>query len=448
MAHKTFSKEFLWGSATASYQVEGATTEGGRKPCIWDTFAKIPGKIWEGSDGSVADDHYHRYREDIELMKHLGFTAYRFSLAWPRIIPDGVGTVNQEGIAYYREVLSSLKEAGISSMVTLYHWDLPQSLENTGGWTNRETAYAFLAYAQACFAHFGDLVDRWITLNEPYCSAYLGYLYGVHAPGRTSLSDATNAVHHLNLAHGLAVKAFRESGLNSEIGITWNLSTPRPATDSKADREAAVFATAFESEVFVHPVFGKGYPPSVIDRLGLAYPVESGDMELISQPIDFVGVNYYKEAPVARDESVPLGYSEQPSWQPTTGMGWPVVPEGLLRLLRWIARESGGIDLYITENGCAYDDRIAFDGKGTARVHDYERIDYLARHLEVCARAIEGGINLKGYFVWSFLDNFEWAHGYSKRFGIVFVDYATQQRIPKDSAYFLRDMIAGYGACT
>ena len=445
MENLAFDEGFLWGCATASYQVEGAGTEGGRKPCIWDTFAKVPGKVFEGADGSVADDQYHRYQQDIDLMKHLGFKAYRFSIAWPRIIPNGTGEVNPEGVAYYHRLLEALQDADIKAVATLYHWDLPQSLEDAGGWAVRETACAYAAYAKACFDSFGDSVDQWITLNEPYCSAYNGYLFGVHAPGRTSVSDAAKAVHHLNLAHGLAVKAFRKSGLKGKIGITWNLNTPRPATNCEADRKAAELATAFESGVFVDPVFGKGYPVEMKNILGIEYPVQDKDMALISQPIDFVGVNYYKEASVCWDESAPFKYRVQPFWQETTEMGWPVVPEGLLRLLRWINKKSGGMDLYITENGCAYDDEVVVGNGGIRRVHDRARIEFLARHMAVCKEAVAEGIALKGYFVWSLLDNYEWAYGYSKRFGIVYVDYATQERIAKDSAYFMRDVIAGYG---
>lgn len=447
-----FPSDFLFGCATASYQVEGAGNEGGRKPCIWDTFAKVPGKVIAGADGSVSVDQYHRYNEDIKLMQDVGFQAYRFSFAWPRILPDGTGTPNASGIEYYRRLLSSLKTAGISPVATLYHWDLPQSLEDAGGWTERNTAFAFERYAQVCFESFGDLVDQWITLNEPYCSAHLGYYAGIHAPGRTSLQDCVQAIHYLNLAHGLAVKTYRKMGFEKPIGITLNLSTARPAKKSIEDMQAARNAVAFESEVFVLPIFEKRYPELLTKEFNLTFPVEEGDFEIIAQPIDCVGINYYYEMPVSWDDSAPFHYRTEPAWQETTGMGWPISPAGLLRILRWIDAKSGGLPLYITENGCACEDTVSDDTVAAykdgavrkRRVHDFARIDYLKKHLAVCLQAINEGLPLKGYFVWSLLDNYEWSYGYSKRFGVIYVDYSTLERIPKDSAYFLRDVIAGY----
>jgi beta-glucosidase len=451
-----FPKDFLWGTATASYQVEGAGHEGGRGECIWDIFARKPGNVYAGESGEVACDQYHRYAEDIALMAGLGFKSYRFSIAWPRIIPGGTGKLNPEGAAYYRALCGELHKYGMSACATIYHWDLPQSLEDKGGWAERSTAVAFAEFAQVCFAELGDCVDQWITINEPFCIAYLGYRFGVHAPGVKDLQKSLNAVHHVNLAHGLAVKAYRKTGLKAPIGITWNPNTPRPASASQEDKRAALIARALETEVFMFPCLGKGYPGLVTEELGLKFPVQTGDLETIAQKIDFIGVNYYNESAVAADREAEFKYRAQPFWQDVSDMGWPLVPGGLERQLRWIAdikaswsgqdapggQDGGlGIPIYITENGYARRDCVESDG----RVHDRDRIKYIRQHLEVCSRLIKEGINLKGYYAWSFLDNFEWSFGYTKRFGIVFVDYATQKRILKDSAYFFRDLIAGYG---
>jgi beta-glucosidase len=446
MQRLVFPEDFVWGTATASYQVEGAGHEGGRGECIWDTFARRPGAVYAGESGEVACDQYHRYAEDIALMAELGFKSYRFSIAWPRVIPAGTGKVNPEGIAYYRRLCEELHKYGISACATIYHWDLPQPLEDAGGWAERSITGAFEEYAQVCFRELGDLVDQWITINEPFCVAYLGYLYGVHAPGQRDLQKALNAVHHVNLAHGLTVKAYRKTGLAAPIGITWNPSTPRPATASPADKKAAKIARALETEVFIFPCLGKGYPDIVTKDLKCVFPIKSGDMETIAQPIDFIGINYYNEVPVAADRKARFKFCAKPFWQDLSDMGWPLVPGGLERQLIWIASAAKGafgrpdIPIYITENGYARRDEIESDGK----VHDRERIEYVRRHLAVCADLIKAGMSIKGYYAWSFLDNFEWAFGYTKRFGIVHVDYFSQKRTPKDSAYFFRDAIAGY----
>ncbi|GHV87831.1 beta-glucosidase [Spirochaetia bacterium] len=436
-----FPKDFVWGTATASYQVEGAAHEGGRSDSIWDVFSRKPGAVYGGENGDVACDQYHRYKEDIALMAELGFKSYRFSIAWPRIIPGGDdGKVNPEGVAYYRALCNELHAHGMEACATIYHWDLPQSLEDKGGWTERHTAEALGEFAKVCFKELGDVVDQWITINEPLCVAYLGYYQGEHAPGIKDIGKAIRAVHHINLAHGLAVKAHRAAGLKAPIGITWNASMPRAATDREEDKQAALIARALETEVFTHPVLGKGYP-ELVGKLGLSVPIQSGDLEIISQKIDFIGINYYNENPVAADPNAPFKYSTKPSWQDTSDMGWPVVPGGLARLLTWVGSIGGGLPIYVTENGYARQDAV--DPKG--RVHDIERIRYVRQHLAVCADLIKQGVNLKGYYAWSFIDNFEWAWGYTKRFGIVHVDYATQKRTPKDSAYFFRDVIAGFG---
>ncbi|MDR2717061.1 MAG: beta-glucosidase [Treponema sp.] len=442
-----FPKDFIWGTATASYQVEGAAHEGGRGECIWDTFARKPGAVYAGESGEVACDQYHRYAEDVALMAEFGFNSYRFSIAWPRIIPAGTGKVNKEGVAYYRRLCEELHKHGISACATIYHWDLPQPLEDAGGWANRSIVNAFEEYAKVCFKELGDVVDRWITINEPLCIAYVGHLHGRHAPGHRDLQKALNAVHHINMAHGVTVKAYRKTGLTAPIGITWNPVTPRPATNSPADKKAAKLARALETEVFVFPCLGKGYPELAAKDYKGSFPIKSGDLETIAQPIDFIGINYYFEFPVSADKKAPFKHSARPFWQDTTDTGWPVVPGGLERQLKWFAEISKGVfgkpglPLFITENGCACKDEIGPDG----RIHDKERIEYLQQHLAVCADLIKAGVDIKGYYVWSLLDNFEWAHGYTKRFGIVHVDYHTQKRTPKDSAYFFRDVIAGYG---
>ena len=448
MNRLVFPEDFEWGVATASYQVEGAVNEGGRGECIWDVFSRRPGAVYAGESGAVACDQYHRYAEDVALIKELGFGTYRFSIAWPRIIPNGTGKVNREGVDYYRRLCGELRKNGIQTCATIYHWDLPQPLEDLGGWANRSIVGAFEEYAKVCFAELGDLVDRWITINEPYCVAYLGYLHGVHAPGHRDLKKALNAVHHVNMAHGAAVKAYRAAGLGAPIGIVWNPITPRPATARPEDKKAAETARALETEVFMFPCLGKGYPELAVKNLEAAFPVESSDLEAIAQPIDFIGVNYYSENPVSATGKTGFeSFRREPFWQEKTDMGWPLTPGGLERQLRWIAETSNGafgkadIPIYIAENGCAYRDELGADG----RVHDAERIEYFKQHLAVCSELVGSGLNLKGYYAWSMLDNFEWAFGYAKRFGIIHVDYATQKRTPKDSAYFLRDVMAGFG---
>ncbi|MCL1930604.1 MAG: GH1 family beta-glucosidase [Treponema sp.] len=441
-----FPADFVWGTATASYQVEGAGHEGGRGECIWDTFSRKPGAVYAGENGEVACDQYHRYAEDVAIMAELGFNSYRFSIAWPRIIPAGTGKVNPEGIAYYRRLCEELHKHGISACATIYHWDLPQPLEDAGGWANRATVDALAEYAKVCYKELGDVIDAWITINEPLCIAHMGYLSGRQAPGICDRQKALAAVHHINMAHGIAVREYRKTGLKAPIGIAWNLATPRPATASEADKKAAEMARAFSTEVFVFPCLGKGYPELVTKDMNCSFPIQDGDLEIIAQPIDFIGLNYYFEFPEAADkENKSSGKS---FWQDTTFLNWPIVPGGLERQFRWIAEVSKGafgrktpMPLFVTENGAAYDDTIEADGK----IHDAERIEYLQQHLAVCADLIKEGYNIKGYYVWSLLDNFEWSHGYTKRFGIVHVDFRTLKRTLKDSAYFFRDVIAGFG---
>lgn len=436
-----FPEGFLWGTATASYQVEGAVEEDGRGASIWDTFSRTPGKVAHGHTGDIACDQYHRYPEDIALMRELGVGAYRFSIAWPRVFPQGTGTMNPQGFEYYNRLVDALLEAGIQPVPTLYHWDLPQTLEDAGGWPERDTAYAFADYARACFDALGDRVGMWITLNEPFCSSILGYLQGVHAPGYHDMGKATAAVHHLNLAHGLALEAFRKGGYEGRIGTTLNTQTPRPATRREEDIQAADRAADLTTRMFLDPVLGKGYPQRYLDAYPEAHvPVEDGDLEIISGNIDFLGLNYYTEFAVAHDSSHPEGFRHVPQYQKTTEMGWHITPDGLYRHLNWLHAHTGGLPLYVTENGCAMPDRLNEDG---TRVHDADRVQFLRAYFGACADAIRDGVNLQGYFLWSFIDNFEWAYGFTKRFGIVYCDYTDRRRVPKDSFYFYRDVIAG-----
>ncbi|MDY7027822.1 MAG: GH1 family beta-glucosidase [Spirochaetota bacterium] len=438
---KQFPEDFLWGTATASYQVEGAVSEGGRTPSIWDTFSHTPGRVAHGHTGDTACDQYHRYREDVRLMRDLGAGAYRFSLSWSRILPNGGGKINEEGVRYYRDLIAELQAGGIEPVVTLYHWDLPQELEDAGGWTSRATAERFSEYAQRCFELFPE-VKMWISLNEPFCSAILGYLRGVHAPGIRDHRKALSAVHHLLLAHGTTVRAFRRGGYEGKIGITLNMQTPRPATIRQEDEEAADRAADLPTRMFLDPILGKKYPQRYFDAYpGFTMPIRDGDMKIISERIDFLGVNFYWEDVVVRDESHPEKYRVDGQYQRRTAMGWPVTPEGLYRHLVWISRRTGDLPLFVTENGAAFDDSLSEDG---LHCHDPRRIEYLRSYLDACRRAIDAGVPLKGYFLWSFIDNFEWSHGYEKRFGIVYCDYNDQQRrIPKDSFYFYRDVING-----
>lgn len=445
MERLIFPKDFLFGCATASYQVEGATREDGRKDCIWDTYAYTPGKVHAGDDGKVSCDQYHRYKEDVQIMSDLGIQAYRFSIAWPRIIPDGIGKVNPKGVEYYRNLCNELHSKGIKACATIYHWDLPQSLEDKGGWTNRETAFALAEYAKVCFEELGDVVDEWYTINEPFCITFLGYLYGNQAPGRTDKNDWIKAVHHINLAHGLAVQKYRETKLTAPIGIVLNPITPRPATRKMEDLKAVEYRMAIQTEIFAEPIFKGTYPKLAVDHLrdnyGLELPIQEGDMEIISLKTDKVGINYYSENPIVWNDDDFTRCKNAPTWEKTTNMGWTVDSDGLLRQIMWLHEYTNGLPIFVAENGSCEDDKLTLDG----RVHDTDRIQYLYKHLNACSEAIKRGANLQGYFVWSFIDNFEWGFGFAKRFGIIYCDYQTLKRYPKDSAYFYRDVIAGYG---
>lgn len=440
---KAFPEDFIWGTATASYQVEGAYNEDGRGVSIWDVFSGTPGKVKYGHNGNVACDQYHLYKEDVQLMKKAGIQSYRFSIAWPRIFPESMDEVNPEGFKYYHNLIDELLANGITPAVTLYHWDLPQYLEDKGGWANRETSFAYARYAAQCFKELGEKVRFWITFNEPWCIASLGYYLGLHAPGKKERKLCYDAYHHINLAHGLAVSHFREMEYKGKIGTTLNLFLPRAATKSPEDLKAAERAEAIESLSAINPLYGKGYPEDIIAELipGYRFPVEEGDLEIIQAQTDFIGINYYNEGAVEWNDDVPEKYSYVNMYQPRTAMDWAIVPKGLLRMMRWLKENYGNPEIYVTENGCAYDDAL---NREADRCHDPERIDYLKKHFHILKEAIDEGINLKGYYLWSFIDNFEWAEGYTKRFGIVYCDYQNQRRIPKDSYYYYREVIAGY----
>ena len=438
----TFPAGFLFGVATAAIQIEGASDKRGRS--IWDAFAREPGRVANGDTPDVACDHYHRWEEDLDLMRSLGVDAYRFSISWPRVLPKGRGTVNQEGVDFYKRLVDGLHARGIEPLATLYHWDLPQALHEAGGWPARDTAYRFADYAALVFEELGDGVRRWITHNEPWVTAFLGHAYGTKAPGRRDWHEALQVAHHVLLSHGLAVRAFRACApRGGEIGLTLDFAPGYPLSASAADREAAARWDAFRNRWFLDPVMRGRYPQELLawfeSRLGGVALGSAGDLAAVSEPIDFVGVNYYSRAVVGDNPyDGPLAVLHAPATLPTTGMGWEIAPDALRDLLVRIKRDYGDVPILITENGSAYDDPAPSGGI----VSDPERLAYLRDHIRAVARAAADGVNVRGYFAWSLLDNFEWEHGYGKRFGIVHVDYETQRRVPKTSALWYRDLIA------
>jgi beta-glucosidase len=438
-----FPEGFLWGVATSAYQIEGAVDVDGRGRSIWDTFSHEPEKIVHGDTGDVAADHYHRLDEDLDLLDQLGVQSYRFSIAWPRVQPGGRGELNERGLDFYRRLLDGLARRNIQPLVTLYHWDLPQTLEDDGGWLNRDTASRFAEYAAAVVNEFGDLAHRWITLNEPWCAAFLGYYEGRFAPGRSDYAEALTAVHHQLLAHGLGLAAIRDAAPRVECGITCNLADIAPASNTEADLSAARAADMEENRLFLEPVFHGRYPSDGPPELQDERLVRPGDLASISAPLDFYGLNYYIRETVAADPSEPRRrWRRVPATGEVTSKGDGIAPDGLTKVLLRLKHEyTRDIPIYITESGAPYNDYIDPEG----RVHDPERIDYLARHFQATADAIEAGVDVRGYYVWSLLDNFEWDSGYSMRFGLVFVEYSTQRRIPKSSAHWYRDVIAGNG---
>ncbi|GHJ11698.1 beta-glucosidase [Micromonospora humidisoli] len=453
-----FPEGFVWGAATAAYQIEGAARDDGRGESIWDTFSRTPGKVFAGHTGDVACDHYHRYADDVALMAELGLAAYRFSVAWPRIRPDGTGPVNPRGLDFYDRLTDALLDRGIDPIVTLYHWDLPQALQDRGGWASRETAEHFADYALAVHARLGDRIRTWTTLNEPWCSAYLGYGNGVHAPGERDAGAAFRAVHHLLLGHGLAARALRAAGART-VGITLNPADVAPADPASAADAAAVrLVDGLQNRIFLDPLTGAGYPADMLEHVArMVEPtfVRDGDEKIIAAPLDLLGINYYSPTYVAgrpdgAGSSAYPGTEGAVEFLPATGpvsdMGWQIEPAGLTRLLVRLAADYPGLPLMITENGGAFpDDGSSPAADAAGRIHDADRIAYLDGHLRAAHEAISRGVDLRGYLVWSLLDNFEWAEGYRKRFGIVHVDYLNQRRTPKSSARWYQEVISRNG---
>ncbi|MFJ9538494.1 GH1 family beta-glucosidase [Streptomyces sp. NPDC101225] len=437
-----FPHDFLWGTATAAYQIEGAVAEDGRAPSIWDTYSHTPGKVAGDDNGDVACDHYHRWREDIGLMRRLGTNAYRLSVAWPRVMPGGDGPVNPKGLAFYDELIDALLEADITPSVTLYHWDLPQALQDRGGWPERDTALAFAEYASVVAERLGDRVSQWATLNEPLCSAWIGHLEGRMAPGLTDLTAAVRASYHLLLGHGLAVDAIRAAAPSARVGIVTNLSTVHAATDREEDVAAARRQDGHINRWWLDPVYGRGFPADMREVYGVELPERDGDLAKIAAPLDWHGLNYYMPSVVADDPSAPAPHvrSVRRLGVPRTGMDWEIDASGIEALLLRLTDEYPIRRLYVTENGSAYPDVVRPDGT----VDDPERQDYLERHLAACASAVRKGAPLAGYFAWSLLDNFEWAYGYDKRFGLVHVDYETQVRTIKGSGHRYADIVRAH----
>ncbi|MCR2782971.1 MULTISPECIES: GH1 family beta-glucosidase [unclassified Microbacterium] len=461
---RPFPANFLFGAATAAYQIEGAAHEDGRKDSIWDAFSRVPGAVINADNGDVACDHYHRYRDDVALMKRMGLQTYRFSTSWSRVRPDG-GALNPKGVDFYKRLVDELLGAGILPWLTLYHWDLPQALQEKGGWANRDTAELFTEYALDMHDALGDRVQAWTTLNEPWCSSFLSYTAGIHAPGRQSVTEGVLAAHHLLLGHGQAVRELRTRDSSLQMGLTLNL-TVADAVDptDPLDIDAARRIDGQFNRWFLDPIFRAEYPADTVEDIrsvdagaiaALEQAIRPGDLEAIATPIDTLGVNYYHgeyvggrppavpvtggDAPTDREGSSPFPSHERIHWHdrglPRTTMHWEVQPEGLTRLLRRVQEDytgADGVPLYVTENGAAYDD-VAVVEDGQTRVHDVERTEFVRAHLAAILDAQDAGVDVRGYFYWSLLDNFEWAWGYEKRFGIVHVDYDTQQRTVKDS---------------
>jgi beta-glucosidase len=436
---RTFPSDFVWGAATAAYQIEGGSGEDGRGESVWDRFCATPGKVRTGDTGAVACDFYHRYREDIALMRELGLDAFRFSVAWPRILPDGRGRVNQVGLDFYDRLVDELLGNGIAPYVTLFHWDTPQALEDAGGWPARDTVDAFGEYVEAVAGRLGDRVGHWITHNEPWVVSWVGHGWGHHAPGRTSDSDALATAHHLLLSHGRAVEILRRLSPGSEVGITLNLDNPYAASDDPADLTARRWVDGLHNRWFLDPLFRGAYPEDMVEAWAAIVPeIRDGDLDEISAPIDFLGVNNYTSPLVAADRNGGRSRIVRREDVDRTDMGWEVMPDGLHDLLVRLHRDYEPPAIYVTENGAAFADVRGHDGS----IQDPERQSYLADYVGAASRAIADGVPLRGYFAWSLLDNFEWAWGYWKRFGLIYIDYATLERVPKGSFYWYRDFIA------
>jgi len=441
------AERFLWGVATSAYQIEGAVHEGGRGESIWDRFCHTGGNVARGENADVACDHYHRWEDDLDLMASLGVGAYRFSVGWPRIQPEGRGRPNPTGLDFYRQLVNSMLERGIVPMLTLYHWDLPQALQDRGGWADRDTAKRFADFAEITAQALGDAVPLWVTHNEPWVSSMLGHALGIHAPGLRDWPLAFRCAHHVLLSHGLAAEAVRAGAHQAvRVGIALDHYPIHPAGDGPEDEQAARLMDGFRNRWFLDPVLVGSYPSDVMGVVDPSFGpfdfIEEGDLVQIGAPLDFLGVNYYTRS-VVRDGpgNPPVGAAEVPPDGQRTKMGWEVYPEGLDEALERIHRDYGPIPLFVTENGAAVDDTV--DAAGT--VNDPDRVSYLEEHLAAAQRAIDAGVDLRGYFVWSLMDNFEWDRGYEPRFGLVRVDYPTQTRTLKDSAGWYREFIVARG---
>lgn len=441
---KRFPEDFLFGVATAAYQIEGAAAEDGRKPSIWDAFSKMPGRVYKGHSGDVACDHYHRWEADLDLIQSLGVGAYRFSIAWPRILPDGRGEVNGNGLDFYDRLIDGMLARGLKVYPTLYHWDLPLMLAGDGGWTARSTAEAFADYAGIVVRRLGDRMDALATINEPWCICHLSHLYGIHAPGEKSPEAFAAAVHTLNLAHGLGVEAARSERADLPMGIVLNAYSIYPASKAPEDRAAAERAFEFHNGVFFKPLFEGAYPEAFLDAYGASMDIQGGDLETIRQPLDWWGLNYYTPWRVREDTGTEADYPQAVAVPPgssvtVTDIGWEVCETGLSDLLKDLHARYPLPDCYITENGACYNYEPV-DGI----IDDRRRIDYLAGHFGAVADAREAGVPVRGYFLWSLMDNFEWAEGYRMRFGIVHVDYDSLVRTPKASAHWYRALVEAH----
>ena len=437
-----FPKDFIWGTATSSYQIEGETPEAGRGECIWGHFARTPGKVINGETGQVACDHYYRYKDDVALIKSLGVSAYRFSVSWPRVIPQGIGTLNRAGLDFYSRLVDELLTSGITPYLTLYHWDLPWTLQEKGGWVNPDIAKWFADYTAVMTDSLGDRVKHWITINEPWCVSILSHMLGIHAPGLKDPNMAFKAAHHTHMAHAAAMGVIRQTVPDAKAGITLNVTPAYPASDDPKDAQAAAYQDGFSNRWFLDPIFKGKYPADMVELYGEALNgIDLDEVSAAAAPQDFIGINYYTRNVMKWNDESPLkGESVTQTGVPHTAMGWEVYPDALESFLLRLQREySGDLPIFITENGAAYEDPAPVNGV----VEDPQRVEYYRLHLTAISNAIAQGAPVKGYFAWSLMDNYEWAEGYAKRFGLVHVDFATQQRTLKRSAIQLRDIATG-----
>jgi len=437
-----FPKDFIWGTATSSYQIEGETPEAGRGECIWGHFARTPGKVINGETGQVACDHYYRYKDDVALIKSLGVSAYRFSVSWPRVIPQGIGALNPAGLDFYSRLVDELLTSGITPYLTLYHWDLPWTLQEKGGWVNPDIAKWFADYTAVMTDSLGDRVKHWITINEPWCVSILSHMLGIHAPGLKDPNMAFKAAHHTHMAHAAAMGVIRQTVPDAKAGITLNVTPAYPASDDPKDAQAAAYQDGFANRWFLDPIFKGKYPADMVELYGEALNgIDLDEVSAAAAPQDFIGINYYTRSVMKWNDESPLkGESVTQTGVPHTAMGWEVYPDALESFLLRLQREySGDLPIFITENGAAYEDPAPVNGV----VEDPQRVEYYRLHLTAISNAIAQGAPVKGYFAWSLMDNYEWAEGYAKRFGLVHVDFATQQRTLKRSAIQLRDIATG-----